>query len=110
MCIRDRADGGQRGGRFIPRRGWSEEHPRHPKTKEQGFRRPSPEGGISPPVVHLEAERPRLLTSGWSTRGYSLVLNTPNTRAPYFFAVKVFFFCAMHMKQCVCLTVGAVVL
>src|SRR5678816_3811785 len=36
-------------GRFIPRRGWSEEPPRHPKTKERGFRRPSPEGRISPP-------------------------------------------------------------
>src|SRR5678815_5834315 len=76
MCIRDRADGGQRGGRFIPRRGWSEEPPRHPKTKERGFRRPSPEGGISPPVVHREAERPRLLPSLRFTLWYSCLLYT----------------------------------
>src|SRR5678815_5487397 len=81
--------GGRRNPRDTqrPKSGGSGDHPRR--------------GGLVPPVVHLEAERPRLLTSGWSTRGYSLVLNTPNTRAPYFFAVKVFFFlCHAYATMC----------
>ena len=35
--------------------------------------------GRSPPVVHLEAERPRLLVSILTTLGYSLVLNHKTT-------------------------------
>src|SRR5678815_4732029 len=89
---------GTKGGTFHTPEGMVGGTPATPKDQRAGIPETIPGGGISPPVVHLEAERPRLLTSGRSTRGYSLVLNTSNTRAPYFFAVKVFF----SAVPCIC--------
>src|SRR5678816_4812844 len=79
MCIRDSSypgGDGRRNPRDIqrPKSGGSGDHPRR--------------GGLVPPIVHLEAERPRLLTSGLSTRGYSLVIYPKNSPAPSFFVVR----------------------